>query len=261
MRILIAIQSCGHDPYLKNSIYMVKSYKHIINAYDLPIRCFYFKGNGTENSYFDGDEASIAYNDRMVSLKQFNMMHLVETAISDFDIIVQTNSSTVLNILNLYKFLTEEYDENYLWCGGIVEHWTYNVMYPNGHIYIYSKRIFDILYKNWQYYSSEIENKYGISINSNTNEDELMWDGIAEDFVIGYILSKNHIDMKKIKNILNMRPTLYDNIDYMKPNIYDYMAIYAKTHRTNIKSRQEIEPNIIEFLLLLFERHACCLKI
>lgn len=225
---------------------------------NLPIKCFYITGNGTEFSYFNGNEISLGCDDRECQTKQYNLYQvLLGVDWIDFDVIVQTNASTILNIVELYKFLTIEYQKEYLYCGSIVNWWHVNgsIDYPNGNLYVYSKDYLRLFFDKWFESIESIKNNYKDMDIENKNQNELMWTGVSEDFIIGYIMKNNNIEIKRIDNVLNFRSTISDNVDFMKPNIYDYLAIYAKTQMANIEMRQQIEPNIIELFALIFERH------
>ena len=254
------MQACNKEPFLSNAKHIVTSYQRIVRNLGLPIRCYYFMGNETDMTYFNKDNISLAFSDSDTSVKEFTLLDsMLNVNYMDFDILVQTNASTVLNIVKLYEFICEKYDKQYVYCSGIVNRWDSNfkdLAYPNGNFWICSKEICNVLYYNWEKSKEELKTV----IYSEQNEepqDESLWCGIAEDLIIGNILDENNIPIKRIKNFLSFRCTPYDNIDYMKPNIYDYVGIYAKTHVDDINSRAVTEPNVIKFLSFLFEKHAC----
>lgn len=260
MKIYVLVQACNKEPFLSNAKHIVTSYQRIVRNLSLPIKCYYFTGNETDMTYFNKDNISLAFSDSETSVKEFSLLHAMLTVdYMDFDILVQTNASTVLNIVKLYDFICNEYDRQYVYCNGIVNRWHTgfkDLAYPNGNFWMCSKNICNILYDNWE------KSKEDLLVFSRPNQNEgtqneLMWYGVAEDLVIGNILNENNIPVKRIGNFLSFRDTLFDNMDYMKPNIYDYIGVYAKTHVDDIKSRGIIEPVIIEFLSLLFEKHAC----
>lgn len=260
MKIYVLVQACNKEPFLSNAKHIVTSYQRIVRNLSLPIKCYYFTGNETDMTYFNKDNISLAFSDSDTSVKEFALLDsMLNVDYMDFDILVETNASTVLNIVKLYDFICSKYDKNYAYCSGNVKRWVAgypDLTYPNGNFLMCSKDICKILYDNWEASRDELKE---LALPKQTEEfqDNLMWTGVGYDLIVGDIFSKNNIPIKRIGNFLNFRDTVFDNMDYMKPNIYDYIGIYAKTHVDDIRARGITEPAVIEFLSLLFEKHAC----
>ena len=262
MKIFVCVQSCKRELFTKSAKFLTSSYRRISTYLNLPLKSYYFTGTGSDMNYINGDEIMLAGSDTDTSEKAY---HLFETILyanfMNFNVLVRTNTSTVTNIKKLYEFLcSDEYDRNTAYCGGLVNHWRTDapdIIYPNGNFYIFSREICTTLFTNWLESRNKVKELYNISDDFGKNDSNIQWTGVPEDLLTGFILKENNIPVKRIWNFLNFRDTVSENIDYIGPDIYDYIGIYAKTHLTDLKSRTAIEPGIIEFLSLMFESHAC----
>ena len=259
MRICICIQACKNDFFLKEAKILTTSYKRTAAYLNLPVKCWYYTGSGNRASYFGDDEILLAGSDSDTSEKTRSLLGtLLYTDFTDFDVLVRTNTCTVVNIEKLYAFIHNKYDKGVAYCGGFVHRWQTGapeLTYPNGNFYILSRQICSVLYSKWQ--MSEKSVKKLFKIDGDTGINGTMWTGVAEDLLTGFILRENGIQIKRIGAFLNFRRTISENLDMLGPDIYDYIGVYAKTHPTDLNARTAIEPEIIEFLSLMFERHAC----
>ena len=252
MKIInICVSSCKHEPYCSNAKYMVESYNRIARYLNLPIHAFYFFGNETDMNYLNDDNISLAFSDSDIAVKQYMLLQcIVEHHLIYCDIHIQTNSSTVLNIVKLYEYICKNYDDKCVYCN-YINYLSNDRSFPSGYFWMTSKDILQVLYKDW------LSSKEALKSFSREKANEFMWEGIGEDFIIGDILKINNIPLKRIENFVCFPKTTSENLNYMTPNIYDYIGIYAKTHEENIKARSVTEPDFIEFLTLLFEKHVC----
>lgn len=219
-RILLLIHSAGHKIYQQNTKALIEGYNDIIREHELPVDISAFCGtcNDTEHSYVEDTISPI--DEKKVCDVFFDIM-LKSVNLENYDIIIKTNTNTVVNLplicafCNSINFRSDvvytniaygmhDYDERYL-------------VFPSGMFIMADrnlwKRIMEDYNPAFEYikYIESIENHTGIKHDEDESNDKLVWTGYSDEFVTGVILRRLRIHLLLLKS---------SSISYWKTNFF-----------------------------------------
>lgn len=238
--ILLLIHSASHPIYQNNIEALVNGYKATIDRYKLNIDIVTFGGASDnpnqerkENIIFDIDEKRVA--DTLFAAIDMYTKH-------NYDIIVKTNTNTVVNLQLLCDFCNSDMFED-----GVVYSNLYmttygdssNVIFPSGMFVMADKNTWKSIVEKYhdaiEYTDANFPRNVSIRHLDNETSDRLVWTGYSDEFIIGVciMLSGNiHLQSLPGSSLSSSKHTIFDSLiswGILKTDINtNYIAINCK---------------------------------
>lgn len=207
--ILLYIQSSNHPIFQKNILALVKGYKRIIERHNLNITihtvCGFIEGreNYIEDTLINVDDHQFA---------KVNFVALEKFINEPFDVIIKTNTNTVVNLQLLQMYCDSTYfDENTVYTN-IVHypdpelHKDYpgkitDIIFPSGSFTMASKQIWEQIVNHYddaiKFADLWFKNDDTLYHNDfNQKNSSIYWTGYCDDFLYGLCLLKAGITNK-----------------------------------------------------------------
>ncbi len=264
MKIGIFVQSSSQEVYAVDTEILLDYYRKVIDKNNLGIDVFSYQGNNDSSSYsfLKENRLFLPADERDTSMVMTELLRNIENIFPKYDIIIKTNSSTVLNLKKVYEFChSNEFKKDVFYCALCVKTRKYikkdlyhqespeSILevdsYPNGNLYMFSKDILHVISSEFsdmhQYLSGAYEDEF-----PHYNEDINVWYGVPEDFTIGCVLKRNGISVSELDFILS-----YEYISKMpdayEKNPYDVFGISCKMG-FNWKIRKIFEFDLVKLV-------------
>ncbi len=245
MKICLFVQTSSQEVYSVDTKILLDYYQKIIDKNHLDVRVLSFQGNNdlTSYAYFDKNRFFLPADERDTSMVMFELFRNLEFSFSDYDVIIKTNCSTVLNLSKVCEFCnSERFRKDIFYCASNVYTRIYvkkdlNVpespentlevnSYPNGNLYIFSKEILHVISNEFFDMHNVIFDEYGANIDSSSAPPQ-MWYGVAEDLVIGCILKRNDISCVELE-FIRTYPYVFKDSNIYEKNPYTAYGISCK---------------------------------
>lgn len=219
MKIGIFIQSSNQELYRKDTEALKEHYKRMAERFGEEFDIYSFTANPDQScnyAYINNGEMLLPCNDREVGSKAYEWIQNTLHVLPRYDVVVKTNSSTVVNLKWLHWFANSAgFRNDSLYCshyveniyqrlkdGTLIETTDETRRYPNGNLYIFSHDILDILGRDYLEVYTHLEETTS-NCKPEDNPDWI-WYGVAEDFVVGCVLNRNGIRMEIVDNFVQM---------------------------------------------------------
>jgi len=247
MKILLAILSSNNELYQKTT-------KTILDAYDEMKRRFKLQCEFDIMTVLSGDKTErvedvfyVNCDDSDVASKQLSITEYLNEH-DEYDVIIRTNSTTVVN-LNYADIIARNFlDEDVIYTtrGFVVDLTDYGnrvCHHPYGNFMMFNKSLFQKYFSDTQLYNTcniELNNIYNFSISDKCE----FWKGVPDDFILGYMLSKQNakIELRFCSSFM-----IGDELDTISENLLSFRAKTKDSYTENdYKDRINIEPLLLK---------------
>lgn len=197
-KILLYIQTSSHPIFQNNTKVLVENYKHTIKKHGLNIDIKTVCGWCQDKLDYDEDIIT-GFEEKYIW--EVNFQALEQFVNQDYDIIIKTNTNTVVNLPLLQKFCNDTRfipnhlytDVPFIYSTDTFPTNTHNFIWPSGTFIMTSVnnwkkliQVKDITYDFMMNYDNFNFNKLGFSMEETDKiNNGLKWYGIADDFFIG----------------------------------------------------------------------------
>lgn len=264
MKIGLFIQSSFVEPYKENSRILKDYYKNETIKNNLDLEVYDYIGDPNMDPHIDNDTIYLKCNDNEVGEKEWHLIKFITENLDKYDVIIKTNSTTVLNIKFVYYYIQSKNYEKYTAYGSnfvLFSHY-FDIkekkykpfldkegIYLNGNLLIVSREVFNIIFK--EYKKTEEYFKSFDIIDKDKEVPKHKWKGLAEDIIVGRVLYKNHIKIKIFDNFIQ----IYEN-GYFHQNIKNFKDVKSTVGfqfkiNTVYEIRVTLEPTLL-FLITKF---------
>lgn len=250
------IQSSNQELFVNNTRILKEFYLDVISKNNLDIDVFSFVGNTNVNSMYDNDNTTLVFDcdDRVVLKKYKCLFEYLKN--KDYEYILITNNSTLVNLVNLNAFISTSIDDD-IYYGTITIRTPELFEYVNGNVKLFSKKILDKI--TFPFAEIEHVNYYITFLHSAKSTNQ--WIGLPEDLVIQIVLNILNIKHVLLYEYLMFNnyffgaaeePLVFDNIFFICFRLPDKKVFYNdmdKTKEISYNNRLHKETELLKSII------------
>lgn len=208
-RILLMIHSASHEIYQRNVKALLEGYLDMLNKDGLQIDISAYCGvcDDPDHEYSEGTVSWI--NEKEVNEVYFDVMSRV-SKLEKYDIIIKTNTNTVLNLPLVYAFCnSNNFNPNIFYTSvgfGIEDYDGRGLSYPSGMFIMADRHLWERIIDEYiptREYIDQVESvtqHYGIKHTPDESNNQLVWTGYSDEFVTGVILRRLQIPIATLNS-------------------------------------------------------------
>lgn len=266
MRILVVMQSSTEKLYQDAAELLKKMYNEVIERKSLPVDVISYVGDSQE-TYLDGDTLYIACDNKL-SIEKHRQLYKYIYDHKEYDVIIKTNVSTVLNLELICKLVVSmDFYKNNMYCASIM--WdnccSGTVMvgnepkrygnFPVGYFNMADRKIWEEMY---EVYDSVVEEVIRDLKHNHPNKYPL---DVNDDCVTGALLVKTgHTTMQMSNFVLITAKEMEPFIEsaYNMDTFFSSICTRCKLHTdspNDIHMRELYEPIIMRLVATAYFDH------
>lgn len=284
MKILVVLQSSVEPLYQTCTQILKDTYKEVCVKKKLPVDVISYVGDA-EETHFDGDTLYIACDNKL-SIDKHRELYKYIYEHPEYDVIIKTNVSTVLNLELLCKFISSQYffqDGFYSCVGGTYKDFhgdfdyqgkniNYIGCFPIGFFYMAPYKIWKDIYKAYDevvnnvkmnfenQYTSNEKNAFVLRKKKNQNyifdvHDDIMLEPLLRTIGIQCIYGLNYIKLSDDESDFNVQNL---NHFFNESSIYSSVCVRCKLSLSSqdmMKIRNIYEPKILHIFTKIYKDH------
>lgn len=269
MRILIVMQSSVEKLYQDATNLLKDMYREIIDRKHLPIDVISYIGNSPQ-TYLGGDTLYIACNNRN-SIDKHRQLYKYIYDHKEYDVIIKTNVSTVLNLELICKYVTtSDFHRGDMHCAGVM--WDNRVEgmiivdgepinygnFPIGFFHMADRVVWDDIYEAYDHVTKIVID----DIQHNIYKDELPnKHDVNDDMIMGALLVATRHTTLQMVNFITMAPPEMEwcvQSNYGMDTFFSSMCTRCKLVTDSLNNtymREIYEPFIMRLVWMLYSNH------
>lgn len=266
-KILILILSSTNNFFSNQYHKLKKFYDTVIEENGFNMAVYGYVG-GSDNNHIDNDNIiHLNCNDHKTDDKFICVNNIIRDTdgLNDFDVVIKTNTSTVLNLYALNALIQDDRFNLQAIHGpsGFISHYmnaeqSEYIVYPQGYFTMYSPEVMNQILTYWNQAEQYLRDKNLFYVDENVAG----WWGYGDDTVFGaalklYAFDGHGVELRNIWEELELIPgsrfcnnwtnslSSFDTVDELRKHT---SMILCKMHmHTSMEDRERNEPTILDF--------------
>lgn len=278
MKILIVLQSSVEPLYQKETQLLKDIYGNLIRKNNLPVDVISYVGDAEKTMLVD--DTLYIKCDNKYSIEKHRQLYKYIHEHPEYDIIIKTNVSTVLNLDLICKYVcsVDFYSHNMyscasMWddrCTGIIVKDGKELNYGNfpiGFLHLAHRKVWEDIYNSYDVVIDKVISDIQSKIENNT----YIWEGfpgdektgfidVNDDLVMGALLLYTGHNTLQIANYIRVSHDEFDEYVLSHPddnpdNVFSTICARCKLAYSDPKVREYYEPMVMQLIAILYGNH------